>query len=326
MKLNIIKQRSTWWTISAVIILAGLVSMVISTANPDIRWPLRRGLDFVGGTRLQVELDCTKPGNCDKPIDIATVRQVMDAQGLANSSIQILEKQGNQQPGVTIRTKTLAPEERTNLQNALSEKIGAFDQKSIQIDTVGPTLGRQLFSSGLLAIILSFAGILIYLTFRFQFDYAFFAFVALFHDVLITIGIFSILGLVQGVEIDSLFVVGILTIIGFSVNDTVVIYDRVREVIKEHPGMHINQVVEDAVNQTLTRSLNTTLTVLLTLFSIFLFGGDTLKNFALCLIIGFTAGAYSSIFIASSLLAWWRERTEKPQTLTAGDTQISDEV
>ncbi len=322
MKLNIIKQRSTWWTISAVIILAGLVSMVISTANPDIRWPLRRGLDFVGGTRLQVELDCTKPGNCDKPIDIATVRQVMDAQGLANSSIQILEKQGNQQPGVTIRTKTLAPEERTNLQNALSEKIGAFDQKSIQIDTVGPTLGRQLFSSGLLAIILSFAGILIYLTFRFQFDYAFFAFVALFHDVLITIGIFSILGLVQGVEIDSLFVVGILTIIGFSVNDTVVIYDRVREVIKEHPGMHINQVVEDAVNQTLTRSLNTTLTVLLTLFSIFLFGGDTLKNFALCLIIGFTAGAYSSIFIASSLLAWWRERTGNGTGNGTGNAQV----
>jgi preprotein translocase subunit SecF len=326
MKLNIIKQRSTWWTISAVIILAGLVSMVISTANPDIRWPLRRGLDFVGGTRLQVELDCTKPGNCDKPIDIATVRQVMDAQGLANSSIQILEKQGNQQPGVTIRTKTLAPEERTNLQNALSEKIGAFDQKSIQIDTVGPTLGRQLFSSGLLAIILSFAGILIYLTFRFQFDYAFFAFVALFHDVLITIGIFSILGLVQGVEIDSLFVVGILTIIGFSVNDTVVIYDRVREVIKEHPGMHINQVVEDAVNQTLTRSLNTTLTVLLTLFSIFLFGGDTLKNFALCLIIGFTAGAYSSIFIASSLLAWWRERTGKAQVMPTADDKDADDI
>jgi preprotein translocase subunit SecF len=119
------------------------------------------------------------------------------------------------------------------------------------------------------------------------------------------------LGLVQGVEIDSLFVVGILTIIGFSVNDTVVIYDRVREVISLNPEQNIDQVVDDAVNQTLTRSINTTLTVLLTLFSIFLFGGETLKNFALCLIVGFTAGAYSSIFIASTLLAWWRERTAK---------------
>jgi preprotein translocase subunit SecF len=306
MKLNVIKQRSLWWTFSVSIILAGIISMVISTAT--LGTPLRLGLDFVGGTRLQYELDCSKPGNCDKPIDITAVRQVMDAQGLGNSSIQVL---GDKQQALTIRTKNLNVEERTQLQNALSEKIGAFDPKTAQNDTVGPTLGRQLFSSGLLAIILSFAGILIYLTFRFQFDYAFFAFVALFHDVFITVGIFSILGLVQGVEIDSLFVVAILTIIGFSVNDTVVIYDRVREVIKLNPDIHIDQVVDDAVNQTLTRSINTTLTVLLTLVSIFLFGGETLKNFALCLIIGFTAGAYSSIFIATTLLAWWRERADK---------------
>ncbi|HEY9740267.1 MAG TPA: protein translocase subunit SecF [Coleofasciculaceae cyanobacterium] len=325
MKLNVIKQRSLWWTISAATILAGIISMVISTAT--LGSPLRLGLDFVGGTRLQYELDCSKPGNCDKPIDISAVRQVMDEQGLANSSIQLLDKQGEkQQPGVTIRTKSLDVEQRTKLQNVLSEKIGAFDPKSIQNDTVGPTLGRQLFSSGLLAIILSFAGILVYLSFRFQFDYAFFAFVALFHDVLITLGMFSILGLVQGVEIDSLFVVGILTIIGFSVNDTVVIYDRVREVINLHPEQHIDQVVEDAVNQTLTRSINTTLTVLLTLFSIFLFGGETLKNFALCLIIGFTAGAYSSIFIASTLLAWWRERTGKTQAMPITDAKTPDEV
>jgi preprotein translocase subunit SecF len=323
MKLNVIKQRSLWWTVSAAIILAGIISMVISTAT--LGSPLRLGLDFVGGTRLQYELDCSKPGNCDKPIDIAAVREVMDAQGLANSSIQVL---GDKQQALTIRTKSLNSDQRIKLRDTLSEKIGAFDPKTVQIDTVGPTLGRQLFSSGLLAIILSFAGILIYLTFRFQFDYAFFAFVALFHDVLITVGIFSILGLVPQlqVEIDSLFVVGILTIIGFSVNDTVVIYDRVREVITRHPEQHIDQVVDDAVNQTLTRSLNTTLTVLLTLFSIFFFGGETLKYFALCLIVGFTAGAYSSIFISSTLLAWWRERTGKAQPLPAPDAKTSDEV
>lgn len=179
-------------------------------------------------------------------------------------------------------------------------------------------MGRQLFQSGMLALVLSFGGILLYLTFRFQFDYAFFAFIALFHDVLITVGIFSILGLVQGIEVDSLFVVAILTIIGFSVNDTVVIYDRIREVIQLEPDQPINKIVDDAVNQTLTRSINTTLTVLLTLFSIFLFGGETLKNFALALIIGFAAGAYSSIFIASTLLAWWRQRNvqRKPVAVT----------
>jgi preprotein translocase subunit SecF len=319
MKLKVIKQRSLWWSISAAVILAGIISMVISTAM--IGTPLRLGLDFVGGTRLQFELDCSKPGNCDKPIDITAVRDVMAAQGLDNSSIQPL---GEKQQALTIRTKTLGVEQRTQLQAALSEKIGDFNPQATQIDTVGPTLGRQLFASGLLALILSFAGILIYLTFRFQFDYSFFAFVALFHDVLITVGIFSILGLVQRVEIDSLFVVALLTIIGFSVNDTVVIYDRVREVIKLHPEQHINQVVDDAVNQTLTRSINTTLSTLLTLVAIFLFATGSLKFFALALIVGFIAGAYSSIFIASSLLAWWRERTGKAVQIPPGEAKISD--
>ena len=304
MKFSVIKQRSIWWSISVAIILVGIVSMAISWTRPDIRAPLRPSLDFIGGTRLQFELDCTKPENC-KPIDIAAVRQIMDAQGLAGSSIQVI---GKEQRGISLRTKTLEVEQRTKLQTALSEKIGAFAPKSTQIDTVGPTLGKQLFTSGLLAIFISFAGITIYLTFRFQLDYAFFAFVALFHDVFITVGIFSILGLVQGVEVDSLFVVAILTIIGFSVNDTVVIYDRVREIIQLNPGMSIDQVIDDAVMQTLGRSINTTFATLLTLFSIFLFGGETLRYFALALIVGFTAGAYSSIFIASTLLAWWRNR------------------
>lgn len=325
MKLNVIKQRSLWWTLSASFILAGIISMVISTAT--LGSPLRLGLDFVGGTRLQFELDCSQASICDKPIDITSVRQALDEQGLGNtSSIQILDKQGNQDPGVTIRTKTLNESQRTQLLTSLGEKIGAYNPKTIQIDTVGPTLGQQLFTSGMLAIILAFTGILIYLTIRFQFDYSFFAFVALFHDVFITAGLFSILGLVIGLEIDSLFVVAVLTIIGFSVNDTVVIYDRVREVIKENPQMHIDQVVDDAVNQTLTRSINTTLTTLLTLVAIFLFGGDTLKYFALALIIGFIAGAYSSIFIASTLLAWWRVRAGKAYPTPIEDAKVSDEV
>ncbi|MEG4074030.1 protein translocase subunit SecF [Microcoleus sp. Pol14C2] len=322
MKFSVIKQRSIWWSMSAAIILAGIVSMAISWTRPDIRAPLRPSLDFIGGTRLQFELDCTKPENC-KPIDLAAVREVLDAQGLGGSSIQVI---GKEQHGLSLRTKSLDVEQRTKLQTALSDKIGDFAPNSTQIDTVGPTLGKQLFTSGLLAVFLSFAGITIYLTFRFQLDYAFFAFVALFHDVFITVGIFSILGLVQGVEVDSLFVVAILTIIGFSVNDTVVIYDRVREVIKLNPGQSINQIVDDAVMQTLGRSINTTMTTLLTLFSIFLFGGETLKYFALALIVGFIAGAYSSIFIASTLLAWWRTRTAHSIPVPAEGINQSEEV
>jgi preprotein translocase subunit SecF len=283
--------------------------MVISSLNPDIKAPLRPSLDFIGGTRLQLVRDCGKIGNCDQPIDINVVREVAKSQGLGDSSIQLVSENG-QENGITIRTKKLEAEQRINLQNALSEKIGAFDPQKNQDDSVGATLGKELFTSGVLALIVSFIGITIYMAVRFQWDYAVFAIVALFHDILITTGVFSILGLVFGVEVDSLFIVALLTITGFSVNDTVVIYDRIRETIKLHPEQPIADIVDDAVNQTLGRSINTTLTTLLTLTAIFFFGGETLHNFSLALIVGFTMGAYSSIFIASTLLIWWRERSE----------------
>ncbi|TFI51468.1 protein translocase subunit SecF [Mastigocladus laminosus UU774] len=311
MKLSINKSRSLWWIISGIIILAGIISMVIS--SQQIGLPLRPSLDFVGGTRLQFERDCTNPDNCNKAIDINEVREVANAQELGDSSIQIIaDKDTGKDNGVLIRTKALDVEKRTNLQNALSEKIGNFDPQKTQIDTVGPTIGQELFRSGVIALIVSFMGIIIYLSFRFQLDYAIFAIIALFHDVLITVGIFSILGLVAGVEVDSLFIVALLTITGFSVNDTVVIYDRIRETLQTNPNRPIADIVDDAVNQTLARSINTTLTTLLTLSAIFLFGGPTLKYFSLALIIGFTMGAYSSIFIASTLLALWRERKGQP--------------
>jgi preprotein translocase subunit SecF len=322
MKLRVIQQRSLWWAISLAIIVSGIIGMLISLQQ--LGTPLRPSLDFVGGTRLQLELDCSQADNCDEPIDAAEVREVLSEQGLGNSSIQIIE-----QYGLSIRTSNLEPDQRAELRSALEAQIGKFDPQATQIDSVGPTIGRQLFRSGLLSLLLSFVGITVYLTVRFQLDYAIFAIVALFHDVLITVGIFAILGLTLGVEVDSLFIVALLTIVGFSVNDTVVIYDRIRETIQLNPHRHINDIVDDAVNQTLTRSINTTLTVLLTLFAIFLFGGETLKYFALALIIGFTMGAYSSIFIASTLLALWRERSGQAISAPAmepADAASADEV
>ena len=222
---------------------------------------------------------------------------------MSNSTIQLL---GNDKQILSVRTKNLNVDERTSLQQALEAKIGKFDPQTTQIDTVGPTIGKELFVSGMLALIVSFFGIIVYLSVRFKFDFALFAIVALFHDVVITAGVFAILGLVWQTEVNSLFLVALLTIIGFSVNDTVVIYDRIRETIVNEPEMAVNEIVDNAVNQTLGRSINTTLTTLLPLVGIFLFGGETLKLFALALIIGFALGAYSSIFIASTLLAWWR--------------------
>jgi len=320
MKLHVIRQRKLWWTLSSLFILVGIISMLISWQQFGL--PLRPSLDFIGGTRLQVELDCSKPNACEKPIDIAAVREVMNTEGLGDSSIQLL---GQEQQALSIRTKPLSPDERVKLLDALGSKIGAFDPAKNQIDTVGPVIGRQLFASGMLALLVSFALITVYLSFRFQLDYALFAILALFHDVLITVGIFALLGLLIGTEVDSLFIVALLTIVGFSVNDTVVIYDRIRETRAAHPDRPIDDIVDSAVNQTLTRSINTTVTVLLTLFAILIFGGETLKNFALALIIGFTMGAYSSIFIASTLLALWRERAEAltPATATV-DVGVSD--
>jgi preprotein translocase subunit SecF len=304
MKLNVIKQRNLWWTISVLLTVAGLAAMAISWSQ--IQSPLRPALDFIGGTRLQFELDCSVPQNCARPIDISKVREIMSAQNQGDTSIQPVGDHG-----ISIRGKTLNVEERTKLENALKASIGQFDPKKTQIDTVGPTIGKELFIAGLLALIVSFFGITVYLTFRFQFDYAFFAIVALLHDVLITVGVFALLGLIAKVEVDSLFLVALLTIIGFSVNDTVVIYDRIRENLEKYPETSLDQIVDDSVNQTLSRSINTSLTAQLPLLAILIFGGQTLKFFSLALIVGFASGAYSSIFIASTLLAWWRNRQKK---------------
>lgn len=303
MKLRVNQQRGIWWLISAGFILVGIVAMIIS--YNQFNAPLRPGLDFVGGTRLQLTLECSLDNSCEQPLSTGEVRDILATQDLENSNIQILEDYT-----VSIRAKTLDVEERTRLQQALNQEIGAFDPETIQIDTVGPTIGQELFSAGILALLMSFFGIIVYLSFRFQFDYALFAILALLHDVFVTAGFFAILGLVLGVEVDSLFLVSLLTIIGFSVNDTVVIYDRIRENINLSEGLAIDEVVDNSVNQTLSRSINTTLTTLLPLVAIFLFGGETLKYFSLALIVGFMAGAYSSIFVASTALSWWRERQE----------------
>lgn len=317
MKLSITKKRNLWWAISGTAMLASIAVMVFSFTR--LNAPLRPAIDFIGGTRIQIARDCSVANNCDESIATARVREVLEEQGLGNSSIQLL---GDDKQNLSISTENIDGDRRSALLSSISEAIGQFDSKTVQIDSVGPTIGEELFVSGILALLLAFFGIIVYLSIRFQFDYAFFAIAALFHDVLVTAGVFSLLGLTLGLEVDSLFLVALLTIIGFSVNDTVVIYDRIRENLAANPDKEINQIVDDAVNQTLGRSINTTLTTLLPLLGIFLFGGQTLKFFALALIVGFTLGAYSSIFVASTLLAWWRNK--KGKQLRVADAPVSE--
>lgn len=315
-RFSVIKRAKLWWTISAIAIILSVVAMVLSYRTYNA--PLRPGLDFIGGTRLQLERDCSVV-DCSEPIDLGVVRSLLQEQGLENSSIQRL---GDRQQIISIRTKPIDVEERTELQNALNRAIGEFNPETIQIDTVGPTIGRELFTSGLLALIVSFFAIVVYLSVRFQFDYALIAILALVHDVTITLGVFALLGLVAAVEVDSLFLVAILTTIGFSVNDTVIIYDRIRENAQSHSDLPPSQIIDEAVNQTFGRSINTTLTTVLPLIAIFLFGGQTLKYFALALIVGFICGSYSSIFVASTILAWWRNL--RPQNNLSGGMEKAE--
>lgn len=316
MKLDVIKNARLYVSISTAVILAGLVAMVISFQQ--LGSPLRLGIDFTGGSSITLGLACDNANSCGKNIDIATVRQAIESKGFANSVIQSVE--GKDLKGISVRTSRLSTEEREKLRSVLTESLkpyGNVDPKKSQIDEVGPAIGQQALNNGLLALGLSFTGIGIYLAFRFQLDYASFAIIALFHDILVTAGFFSILGLTLGVEIDSLFIVAMLTICGFSVNDTVVIYDRIRENVKLDAGANtFNDLVNASVNQTLGRSINTTLTSTLPLVAIFLFGGATLRFFSLALIVGFLSGVYSSIFNASILLSWWRNRLSTNTTST----------
>ncbi|ELS31920.1 MULTISPECIES: protein translocase subunit SecF [Pseudanabaena] len=307
MKLDVIKHGRLYITISTTVIVAGLIAMVLSFQQ--LGSPLRLGIDFTGGSNITLGLACNA-GNCGKSIDVAVIRQAVESKGFSNSVIQLVE--GKDLKGVSVRTSHLSSEQRVKLKETMTESLkqyGEVDPKKSQIDEVGPAIGQQALNNGLLALGLSFAGIGVYLAFRFQLDYATFAIVALFHDIFVTAGVFAILGLTMGVEIDSLFIVSMLTICGFSVNDTVVIYDRIRENVKlDTDTTNFNDLVNASVNQTLWRSINTTLTATLPLIAIFLFGGATLRFFSLALIVGFLSGAYSSIFNASILLAWWRSR------------------
>ena len=198
--------------------------------------------------------------------------------------------------------------------NKISTAVNAQFQEPdlVQVSSVGPTLGKELFKNSMIALTLALLGIIAYLTFRFQFDYALAAILGLVHDTLFVVGVFSILGLFYGVQIDALFVTALLTVIGFSVHDTIVVFDRVRENLKYYSKkMTFGEIMNASINQTLTRSINTSLTTLITLAALYFFGGVTTKDFVLAMILGIAIGTYSSIFFCSSLIEIWEDKKSK---------------
>ena len=255
--------------------------------------------------------------------DVAKTRETLEKAGIENPYIQILNVNNDQQKNtksninsiISIRTKFI--DKGSTDQDKITEQLKTeyTNPELISVSSVGPTMGKELFKNSLIAVTLAFLGIVAYLSFRFRFDYALAAILGVLHDVIFVCGMFSILGLVYNVQIDGLFITAILTVIGFSVHDTIVVFDRIRENLRYYSKkMSFGEIVDASVNQTLTRSINTSLTTLITLLALYFFGGVTTRDFVLAMILGIAIGTYSSIFFCSMLVDFWND---KQQTKTA---------
>ena len=328
--IDIVKYRWVWLCISAILIFPGIGAMIHSSMTYENHMPLRVGIDFTGGTITQYTT-----AQKIETSQIGEIRTNLEKAGVTNPQIQIInasadivstnkDKKTNEvktEEGnkgeitsiISIRSKFI-DEENSEMFNKITDavKITVPDATVEQVSSVGPTLGTELFRNSMIAMVFVFIAIIAYISWRFQFDYAVIAVISLFHDVLFIVGIFSILGLVFGTEIDSLFITALLTVVGFSNHDTIVVFDRIRENIRFYSKKAtISEIINGSVNQTLARSINTSVTTLLTLLALYIFGGVTTRDFVLAMILGIFIGTYSSIFFASTLLDWYKESKQK---------------
>jgi preprotein translocase subunit SecF len=279
-KFDFIKNRKIAYTISAVIILVGLISIIFHGFN--------FGIDFSGGTLLQLRFD--------KSVSTAEVRKVLGEFNLSQSTIQNLSENE-----FIIRTENIDSERRKEILSVLKEKLANLEV--LRMETVGPVIGEDLKRLSLYALIFAFIGIILYVTLRFEFKFSIVSVLALFHDCLIVLGIFSLLRK----EITIPMIAAILTIVGYSINNTIIILDRLRENIKFKTRETFENLINLSINQTLTRTIFTTLTTIFPILTLYFFGGIILSDFALALLLGMVAGTYSSIFIASPLLIEWNK-------------------
>ncbi len=312
--INIEKYRWVWFLLSFFLLLPGVIAMVYSTITYPNHAPLKVGIDYTGGTILQYSVD-RKISNSD----VAKTRQNLEKNGIENPFIQIMDVNSQKEADskiksiISIRTKFIGEQDTAELNKVTSVINGDYaNSELIQVSSIGPTLGTELLKNSLVALALAGIGIVVYLTIRFQLDFAIAAILALVHDSLFILGAFSILGLLFNVQIDGLFVTAILTVIGFSSHDTIVVFDRIRENLRYYSKkMNFSEIVNLSVNQTLARSINTSFTTLITLLALYFFGGVTTKDFVLAMILGIIIGTYSSIFFASMLIDVWRNRKQK---------------
>ncbi len=286
---DFVGKRKIWYAIAIVLILAGIVSFCIQQLN----W----GIDFTGGNLINIRFE---NGDVTLPqLQALTDKELSQTAAIQNGG------DGN----FIIRTEELSEEESAALLDAIEAEFGSFD--TLQNEKIGPTIGKELINNAVKALIIAPILMLIYIAIRFEFKFAISAIIPIVHDVLITIGVFSILQL----EVNSAFVAAILTIIGYSINNTIVVFDRVRENMRHGGRRDFPDLVNESITQTLGRSINTVIAVLIMVVALTIFGGETIRVFCIALIIGLLAGTFSSIFIAGSMLVDMKANKTKRKAL-----------
>ncbi len=293
MSINFLKYSKIYFIFSGLLITAAIIFLFVFGLKP--------GIDFTGGSILEVEYKETRSSN----------QEIKDV--LAELDLGEMYVQPTGEKAVILRMKDI----NEDTHQKILEKLEGAEE--LRFESIGPVIGRELKDKTKIVVILSLLAIISYIAFVFRrvsrpiasWQYGISSLIALFHDVLIPLGIFSLLGHFYSIQITIPVVVALLTVLGYSINNTVVVFDRIRENLLKRVGATYEETVNSALNQTLTRSLNTSLTTLFVLIAIFFLGGETLKYFALALILGITAGTYSSIFLASPVLVSWFKWREK---------------
>lgn len=293
-KIAVTGKRKLWFLLAALFILPGLISLMVQGLN--------LGIDFKGGLLLQLQFEET--------VEVENVRNVLAQFDLEQSAIQSSESSN-----IIIRTQNLEDDQRQEVLAALEEKLGNYEIMRMQ--RVGAVISSELRNAAFLALFIAGLLMIAYITVRFEFKFAVAAVLALLYDVLVVIGVFSIFQ----IEVDSTFIAAILTIVGYSVNDTIVFFDRIRENLKGYRKGLVAPIVDESVNQVLLRAINTSVTTLFGIVALLFFGGETTKIFALALFLGVLFGTYSSIFIATNIWALWRDRAEEKRLAAYGQTK-----
>jgi preprotein translocase subunit SecF len=296
--MNIIKHKNWYFAISLLVIIPGIISLLL--------WGLNLSIDFAGGSRTVLLLQ--------KNISQDQKQQIQDIYTQQKSEVSSIQLSGRE---AIVRTRTITPKQNTAILSNLQKKFGKVQEEDFE--TTGPTISSEITRNAFLAVLLASLAIIVFIAIQFRnvpkptssLRFGITAIVALLHDVIVLLGIFSLLGHFFHVEIDSLFITAVLTVIGFSVHDTIVVYDRIRENLRRMPATPFPTVVNSSILQTLGRSLNTSLTVLLVLLTLLIFGGESIRWFVVALFVGVLSGTYSSIFNAAPLLVLWHEIAEK---------------